>query len=175
MFHYFRRKEDILAELLDRTVEPTLEYARLLAAGRARPEVKLDALVVTDVRLICSGPFNLTGLYFLPEVRAQRFRSFWTKRQQLFDYYRSLIRSGCASRTLVAPSVDLAAELAFGTVESVAIWFDRNAHSADAIAKVVASSILRSLLRDVGDLEIVSSAGESLRRRIGQPVPPVNA
>ena len=101
MFYYFRRKEDLLAELLDRTVQPTLAYIDWLARQRGPAEVKLFELIGNDVQNICSGSYNLTALYLLPEAKAERFAEFWDKRGRLSSYYQHVIASGRRSR---APS-----------------------------------------------------------------------
>lgn len=74
MYHYVSGKEELLAELLESTVTPSLAYAReLLARDGARAEERLRELCRADVALLCGGPHNLGGLYLLPEVRTERF------------------------------------------------------------------------------------------------------
>lgn len=74
MYHYVSGKEELLADLLESTVTPSLAYARELLADDATPaEGRLWELCRTDVELLCGGSHNLGGLYLLPEVRAERF------------------------------------------------------------------------------------------------------
>ncbi|RZB13327.1 TetR/AcrR family transcriptional regulator, partial [Streptomyces sp. F001] len=66
MYHYVSGKEDLLAELLESTVKPSLAYAReLLADDGAPAERRLRELCRADVELLCAGPHNLGALYLL--------------------------------------------------------------------------------------------------------------
>ncbi|MEU1160233.1 helix-turn-helix domain-containing protein, partial [Streptomyces sp. NPDC005921] len=63
MYHYVSGKEELLAELLESTVTPSLAYARELLADDAMPAgERLRALCRADVELLCAGPHNLGAL-----------------------------------------------------------------------------------------------------------------
>jgi hypothetical protein len=73
MYHYVSGKEELLAELLESTVAPSLTYARELlardagfAASAGSAEERLWELCRADVELLCGGTHNLGGLYLLP-------------------------------------------------------------------------------------------------------------
>src|SRR4051794_26097197 len=53
LFHWFSRKDDILAELLDRTVAPALAASDALRDPEIDPVVRLYALARRDVRTLC--------------------------------------------------------------------------------------------------------------------------
>jgi AcrR family transcriptional regulator len=119
LFHYYPRKEEILAELLDRTVRPTLDLTRRLDQAEIGPEATLWVLVECDVTNLCSGPHNLGALQLLPEARATQFAWFWSRRQSLFDFYRRQVRLGADTGLFPFGSLPLASDLVFGLVESV--------------------------------------------------------
>ncbi|MCX5419606.1 TetR/AcrR family transcriptional regulator [Streptomyces sp. NBC_00078] len=145
MYHYVSGKEELLAELLESTVTPSLTYARkLLADDAARPEDRLWQLCRTDVELLCGGPYNLGGLYLLPEVRAERFAGFHAVRAELKDAYRQLLAATVAGRALVKTGLDLRTDLLFGLIEGVIL-----VHRSDperpvsAFAEATADAALR--------------------------------
>ena len=74
IFHYFARKEDMLAELLDRTVEPALRFERVLRAEDGPSDASLYLLIINDLRSFCGQAVKLGWLYIQPDARAERFR-----------------------------------------------------------------------------------------------------
>lgn len=120
MYHYVSGKEELLAELLESTVTPSLTYARELLARDATPaEDRLWELCRADVELLCGGPHNLGGLYLLPEVRTERFAGFHAVRAELKDAYRQLIAATTAGGALAKAELDLRTDLVFGLIEGV--------------------------------------------------------
>jgi AcrR family transcriptional regulator len=119
LFHYFARKEDILTELLDRTLRPTLAFAREFSLETLEADLALWLLAREDVANLCRGPYNLGALQLLPEVRNPQFRWFWRRRRQLFDEYSSLIARGIAESSFPMAETGTTSDLVFGLVESV--------------------------------------------------------
>lgn len=119
LFHYFTRKEEILTELLDQTVRPTLEYARRHALASLDADVALWLLAREDVGNLCRGQHNLGALQLLPEVRGPQFAWFWRRRRQLFKEYMGHIERGVAGRLFAPGEPEALSDLVFGLVESV--------------------------------------------------------
>ncbi|BBC37853.1 TetR family transcriptional regulator [Streptomyces graminofaciens] len=120
MYHYVSGKEELLAELLESTVTPSLAYAReLLAQDTVPAERRLWELCRADVELLCGGPHNLGGLYLLPEVRTERFAGFHAVRTELKDAYRQLLAGTAAGGALAKSELDLRTDLVFGLIEGV--------------------------------------------------------
>ncbi|OXY96240.1 TetR/AcrR family transcriptional regulator [Streptomyces diastatochromogenes] len=123
MYHYVSGKEELLADLLESTVTPSLARARELLAedaeGAAPAEDRLWELCRTDVELLCGGPHNLGGLYLLPEVRTERFAGFHAVRAELKDGYRQLLAATAAGGALAKSELDLRTDLVFGLIEGV--------------------------------------------------------
>ncbi|NUR63392.1 MAG: TetR/AcrR family transcriptional regulator [Catenulispora sp.] len=94
LYYHFAGKDDILAELLDRSVRPSTEMARRLerAAGDdpGAAAAALHALAEADVTLLAAVPHNVGSLYLLPEVRDQRFDDFRAQRAALQATYGRL-------------------------------------------------------------------------------------
>jgi AcrR family transcriptional regulator len=121
LFHYFARKQDILTELLDRTVRPALDLAGHVALEDFDADVGLWLLVHVDVANLCRGPHNLGALQLLPEARHPQFNWFWRRRRQLFKVYADQIVRGIDSGLLPRAQRDTSVEVVFGLVESVII------------------------------------------------------
>ncbi|MFJ9033560.1 TetR/AcrR family transcriptional regulator [Streptomyces sp. NPDC102274] len=120
MYHYFGGKEDLLAELLESTVAPSLALARELLADEERPaETLLWELCRSDVELLCGGPRNLGVLYLLPEVGAERFAGFRTVRAELKDAYGTLLAATGPGAELDKAELALRTDLVFGLIEGV--------------------------------------------------------
>ncbi|GAB3657633.1 TetR/AcrR family transcriptional regulator [Actinocorallia lasiicapitis] len=140
MYHYFKGKEAILAELLESTVRPSLEAARSLAASDAPAAARLWALCRRDATLLCSGPHNLGVLYLLPE--ADRFDGFQQLRTALKQAYAELLAPITAD--LPPPDRSLRAGLVFSLVESVIlIRRDTPTLATTPLAEATADAALR--------------------------------
>ncbi|WP_405494705.1 helix-turn-helix domain-containing protein [Streptomyces sp. NBC_00096] len=147
MYHYFGGKEELLAELLESTVAPSLELARRLVLEADRPAGRrLWELCRSDVLLLCGGPYNLGALYLLPEVSGARFTRFRQMRQELKDSYRTLLDATCVGALLAGDRAGLVLrnDLVFGLIEGVMLI-----HRADpgrpvaAFADATADAALR--------------------------------
>jgi AcrR family transcriptional regulator len=122
LYYHFANKEQILFDLLLATVQPTRAVADALERDpQAGPAAaRLWALAAYDVRLLCSGRWNLGALYLLPELRADRFADFHDERRRLREDYGRLIRRGVADGDLTTvDDAETATHLAFGLVEAV--------------------------------------------------------
>lgn len=145
MYHYFGGKEDLLAELLESTVAPSLTLARGLLADHDRPaEDRLWELCRSDVQLLCGGPHNLGGLYLLPEVRSERFTGFHRTRADLKDTYGSLLTATAPGARLDPAERALRTDLVFGLIESVILVHRSDpARPVESFASATADAALR--------------------------------
>jgi AcrR family transcriptional regulator len=137
LFHYFARKQDILTELLDRTVRPALDFVGRVPLEDFDADVALWLLVHADVTNLCRGPHNLGALQLLPEARGPQFEWFWRRRRQLFRVYSQQIIRGIDEGLFVAADHRGTTDVVFGLVESVIIArppFRRQATTPDLIA-----------------------------------------
>lgn len=133
MYHYVGGKEDLLAELLDGTVTPSLRLARRLLAETARPaEARLWELCRSDAQLLCAGPYNLGALYLLPEVAAPRFAPFHQARAALKSAYAELLARTTPCADLPTPALALRADLLFTLIEGLILAHRGTPHAPDA-------------------------------------------
>ncbi|MEU0027525.1 TetR/AcrR family transcriptional regulator [Streptomyces sp. NPDC006335] len=145
MYHYVSGKEELLAELLESTVTPSLAYARELLADDTVPaESRLWELCRADVEVLCDGPHNLGGLYLLPEVRTERFAGFHAVRAELKDAYRQLLAATAAGGALAKSELELRTDLLFGLIEGVILVHRSDPERpASVFAEAAADAALR--------------------------------
>lgn len=166
LFHYFPRKQDILHELLNLTIEPAIATAAWLENVEASPDVKLFLLVKQDVANLCSLPHNLGMLYFQPEIRSEEFAKLWENREKLRQMYADLIEAGVQGGYFHVTTIDVATNVVFGLVESTCTWFEGDgSDSLDEISQAIARAALQILLpsqdfleRVLGDVEAATHA-----------------
>jgi AcrR family transcriptional regulator len=169
MFHYFPRKDELLAELLDRTLEPALRYAAWLDRASMPTDEKLYLLAYRDTLNICSGQHNLARLMHLPETRRPEFSAYWQKRLALKRTYGRYVAAGLREGTFAGVEGALGTELVFAMVESTIEWFVRGRGKPVAAAKEVAEASLKLLLTNPRRLEKVIRAA-SARTQTGPAV-----
>ncbi|WP_043512443.1 MULTISPECIES: TetR/AcrR family transcriptional regulator [unclassified Actinoplanes] len=90
LYYHFRTKEQILAEMLEATVRPSVDYAAALSAQGLGPADTLRALVRYDVGVLLGARWNIGILYALPEIATEPFAHFRAGREQLRVTYREL-------------------------------------------------------------------------------------
>ncbi|MFF4253890.1 TetR/AcrR family transcriptional regulator [Streptomyces sp. NPDC001663] len=164
MFHYFRTKEDLLAELLENLITPTTELLANLEVLDAAPAAKLYALAFGDVLNMASSDTNMTTLQFLNNARTERFDRFWALRTQLFDGYAQFISQGLKSAAFACRDEAIARSVVFGIADSVALWEDADSFEPQEISVEVADAVLLFLLADKGALEAVRTEALALIR-----------
>jgi AcrR family transcriptional regulator len=167
LFHHFAKKEDVLAALLNQTVEPSLRYAEHLAAADLPADVSIHLLVLNDLSHYCSGTGNLGSLQLQPEARRERFADFWQKRARLREIYRDIIARGQAEGVFAVKNIDLATSIIFGLVEGTATWFehdDGDNGSPDYVFDMIAQFALRGLLPEATTPESERAAGLRARQ-----------
>jgi len=170
IFHYFARKDEMLAELLDRTVAPALKFEATLRAADGPPDASLYLLVINDLRSFCGHAVKLGWLYIQPDARAERFREFWDKRDRLRSAYRDLIQEGVERGVFETDDVELSTSVIFGIVESVTTWFEADgSRSSMDVWEAVAAQALRMLLADPTRVARVQEEAVRLEERLPPP------
>ncbi|GLY05371.1 MULTISPECIES: TetR/AcrR family transcriptional regulator [Actinoplanes] len=116
LYYHFTMKEQILADLLESTVRPSLEFAAALEKRGLPPGEALRELVEYDVGVLLGARWNVGVLYALPETASEPFHRFRAERDQLRGVYRTL-----TAQATTRPQGEAAVlgDLVFGLVESV--------------------------------------------------------
>ncbi|MEV5647805.1 helix-turn-helix domain-containing protein [Nocardia sp. NPDC052254] len=176
IYHYFSTKEEILDNLLTRTVVAPARLAESLMRDPERAAVRLYAMVWFDCRQLLAAQWNLGALFNLPESTRTKFPRFDERREYLRDCYRALSlatrseSSTSDSAQWSATEVDIAAALPFHFVEAaIQIRSDSPGRveriGADDLATGIADAALRALGHS-GDLTPVRKAARQVIRQI---------
>jgi AcrR family transcriptional regulator len=168
LYYHFDSKEDILAGLLAGTVKPSLAFAAKLPRSKEPPHVQLYALTYFDVSLLCSGQSNIGALYYLPELRAERFAEFRQDRQLLRRAYGRRIAAGVRAGTFIVASTDVATLLVFALAESViSMRSDGSRMDAD-LPSQIATSCLRLLCCPEDEIATAAAKSEHLQATLSR-------
>jgi AcrR family transcriptional regulator len=173
LYYHFPSKEQMLEVLLMRTVEPSIHAATYLSTAAAEPAVRLHALIEFDTAGLLGAAHNVGTLYFLPEVRNERFAAFQAERATLRGVYAVLISQtitdhirGELGETLTsdaASAIDYLVDVVFGMVESViSIRADRPGEGTPVLVDTIAQSCLRVLGHDSESIRDISSSASTL-------------
>jgi len=145
MYHYFASNSDILLELIERTVRPSLEVGRRIwqwMLDDGDPSAALYALALSDVEMLRTAPHNIATLYLLPEVRTgNEYTRFRALRNELQDMYGIL---GAQVTSLTGVGEELAGALVMQLVESV-IPLRQAGTVGPEDARIIAGGCLRVL------------------------------
>lgn len=160
LYYHFTSKEDILAGLLEGTVKPSLAFAAKMRGTKQPPHVQLYSLAYFDVSVLISAPANIGALYFMPELRSERFASFRHDRELLRRAYGRRVSAGVQAGMFTVQSVKTSTALVFALAESVIAMRSDSARLEPELPTTIATSCLR-LLACPGD-EIALAAKESL-------------
>lgn len=157
LFYYFAQKDEILAELLDRTSQPVLDFIGQAAGIDAAADVRLHMLVTRDLRNFCRPHGSLGTLQLQREAPVERFPSFWEKQGKIREAYQDLIREGSETGHFAVEDVALTTSTIFGLVESVGTWFDPALHDPQSVSRAVSEAALRSILVNADSISLVES------------------
>lgn len=105
LYYHFAGKDEILLELLEASVRPTLEVVDGLRGRSRDAAATLHALVVIDVGTLLAGPLGVPALYLAPEVQLPVFQDFRDHRAQLRDVYADLAARAAPPGHPVPPAV----------------------------------------------------------------------
>lgn len=168
-YHYPCGKDEMLAELLQRSIRPALDQIEnieaLGAETDAGPEVLLYLMVVLDVRTLANAPRNAGVLTRLPEVqRKEVFESFGTAREELRAAYSRLGAQVAAARpnVVLVPDRDLLGTLLLHLAE-VVIGMRADGHQiTPSTEAIVAASSLRICLADQASIDAAATRAADL-------------
>ena len=172
LYYWFRRKEEILAEIVEEVNRVPLAFVRLLEEEAGDPAVALWRLVFFDVGALCRFPFDINEVHRLSRRAPEAFEVYWQERQALNDAVERLVARGVADGTFRPVDARLAALVVLSDDEGVQNWHrpidgrrlagrPDGDYGVDEIAGFLADLTLRGLLADPGELTGVRAAALS--------------
>jgi AcrR family transcriptional regulator len=146
LYYYFARKQDILAALLVKPMQPALAHARSLARLNLPPHLALYSLARLDAATLVADRYNIAALYSSPELRLDWMAEVRRQQAALRRAYRRPIQAGFAAETFRVDSVEVATSLSLALVESViTMRTDGVVLEPATVPQTVATSVLRTL------------------------------
>ena len=138
LYYHFAGKDELLLDLLESSVRPTLDLVAAIETRADRPEVALHALVTVDVATLLRAPHNIGSLYSAHEVQQPAFDSFRHHRGELLGAYTRLAAASSPQR----PAPGLLGALCLQVVELV-IPLRRDGTPGPDVADDLAAACLR--------------------------------
>ena len=163
LYYWFKRKEEILAEIVEQVNRVPLEFVLKLEEEAGEPAVQLWRLVRFDVDALCRFPFDINEVHRLSRRAPDAFEVYWRERQALNDAVERLVRRGIEAGVFRPVDARLAALVVLSDDEGVQNWYrpvggrrlagrDDAGYAVEEIADFVAELSLRGLLADPADL-----------------------
>lgn len=147
LYHYFKGKPGILAELLERSARPGLEAIERIEAisPPGAPEVALYLLALTDVRVLAAAPHNTCLLHRLPDVC--KTPAYGPCRTMLHDLGQAYGRLGVAvggDALAASMEFDQVRNMLITLVEGVLTTRSEGDSITSALSQVIAGACLRA-------------------------------
>jgi AcrR family transcriptional regulator len=145
LYSHFKVKADILVEVELQTFRPTLElFEELTADPGLTARERLGQLVEFDVRMLCSGPWNVALLGYLPEVRNEALAAGMAEHgHELYLAYRQLVGGALAETGRSDADLETLTEVVFALVDGMIL---RRVHNpeldGDRLAPAVRAAVL---------------------------------
>lgn len=159
LYYWYRRKELIVAELLQQVNRLPLAFAKQLEAEGEGPELQLYRLVQFDVRTVCEFPLEVTEVHRFSRRDREAFETYWRERRELTLTLEKLIARGIEGGSFRSVDAYLCALTIIAQDESVQNWFLREPkgksrggdalaarYRAEEIAEFVATQTIASLI-----------------------------
>lgn len=125
LYYWYRRKELIVAELLQQVNRLPLAFAQKLEQEGEPAELQLYRLVQFDVRTVCEFPLEITEVHRFSRRDRAAFDTYWKERRELTTTLEKLIARGIEAGTFRSVDAYLCALTIIAQDESVQNWFLR--------------------------------------------------
>lgn len=145
IYYHFGSKEEILAVLLERSVQDRVEQAGKVEAGMGSvsPDVGLYALAVSDMSALVAMPYNIGMLYRLPDVIASPvYDRYGHLRGDLVARYGRVAQRAAGERVSASSGEPGLGELLVQMVESV-VSLRRDDRVGSSTVATIAAACLR--------------------------------
>lgn len=154
-YHFPNGKDDILTEVVSKSIRPTLDMVETVENLTEDPDTALYLLAMIDVRTLADAPHNTGLLGMLPDV-ADKVPEFAVERKELGAAYQRIGERAASKEVVISTSGRLGA-LILVTVENVINWIKDGDYKRDRSPDVIAASCLRVCGLD--ELAINEAAG----------------
>ena len=147
LYYHFTGKDEILAELLERSVRPTVDRVDQIEqlTASAGPEAALYLLALVDIHTLAEAPDNIGTLATHPDVTSsEAFDAFRSIRAELADAYGRIATRAAMPGIATAAEPGHLGEMLMHLVEVTTTLRSSGMPIDDATAAVIASTCLRA-------------------------------
>lgn len=162
LYYHFSGKDEILAELLERSVRPTVDRVDQIEqlTASASPETALYLLALVDIHTLAGAPDNIGMLATHPDVTSsEAFDAFRSIRAELATAYGRIATQAAAPGAATAAEPSHLGEMLMHLVEVTTSIRGSGVAIDDATATVIASTCLRAC--GIPDSHIVAAAASA--------------
>jgi TetR/AcrR family transcriptional regulator len=172
LYYWFKRKELILAELLQQVNRLPLAFAKQLEARHESADLQLYRLIRFDVHTVCTFPLEITEIHRFSHRDPAAFETYWLERAQLIHVIERIVERGVSSATFSRVDAYLTAVTIIAQDESVQNWYPRPMQPALSVhpkvdrAKTYEPNVIAEFIatRTVAGLLTESSRLKALRK-----------
>lgn len=165
LYHYFKGKPGILADLLERSARPDLDTVAMIEAisPQGAPEVALYLLALADVRVLAAAPHNACALHRFPDVRSTPiYKPYGATLHDLGQAYGRLGVAVGGDALAASMGFDQVRNMLTGVVEGVMATRSEGESISSAHSRVIAEACLRSCGVADERIEYVAAAAMKL-------------
>lgn len=172
LYYWFRRKEEILAEIVEQVNRVPLEFVLKLEDEAGDPAVQLWRLIRFDAEALCRFPFDINEVHRLSRRVPEAFEVYWRERQALNDAVERLVGRGVDEGRFRPVDPRLTALVILSDDEGVQNWYrpiegrrlagrPGGDYEPGEIATLLADVTVRGLLAAPDDLPRVRAAAQA--------------
>ena len=125
LYYWFKRKELILAELLQQVNRLPLAFAKQLERAPEGADLQLYRLIRFDVHTVCTFPLEITEIHRFSHRDPAAFETYWLERAQLIHAIERFVERGVSSGAFSEVDAYLTAVTIISQDESVQNWYPR--------------------------------------------------
>lgn len=148
LYYHFAGKDEILLELLNTSVQPSLAFAEgamaRVSVGECTAAAALEEIIAFDIRTLLGSPHNVGLLYLLPELQDPQLDAFQRTRDDLQRIYGRLGRVAVSPGLFIDDSEDFLGTLIMQIVEST-VMYRRNGYVPATLGDDLTAGCLRVL------------------------------
>jgi TetR/AcrR family transcriptional regulator len=163
LYYYFRRKEQLVAELVARANVVPLQVVRRISQQGGPPPAQLYRFVRDDVVALCGLPFDINEVHRIAARDADGFADYWKERAAMERLLGRMVRQGIDDGSLRPVDPRLTTLTLMANDEGVQNWYRRGSRwKPAAIGRSMADLAVGGLLARPDRLDEVRRAAGRL-------------
>jgi AcrR family transcriptional regulator len=163
LYYYFRRKEQLVAELVTRANVVPLQVVRRIGRQGGPPPAQLYRFVRDDVVALCALPFDINEVHRIAAREPDGFAGYWKERGAMERLVSRIVRQGVETGALRPVDPRLTTLTLMANDEGVQNWYRRGSKwKPAAIGRSMADLAVGGLLAPSARIDEVRRAAAAL-------------